>query len=338
MAGKRDELAQGGDERDGQSPVEQGPADGEKDVRDEKGGAADDALAADAEGSDGPDGAPAPRRTLSTPVWVAVCVIALVAGVALGHFGLGGASTIALEGKTSLSSNELDSTIATYTFDGVTTNVTAREVITSGGSELDTALNDDGSYSVPAAANVLVYAQNEIILQDAERRGITASDDELSSYAEQTLGSSDIASIAESYGMDEESVRAMLEQRVLVEKLRDAVCETELPDQPSAPTEPEEGAEDTPTAEYASYIIALLGDEWDSETGTWARTDGSYYATLSSYEITADSATYAAAEAAYNIASSLYSEAYSQVSDEWQTYTRNLLSGATIQIGSLVAS
>ena len=48
MAGKRDELAQGGDERDEQSPVEQGPADGEKDVRDEKDGAADAALAADA--------------------------------------------------------------------------------------------------------------------------------------------------------------------------------------------------------------------------------------------------------------------------------------------------
>ena len=75
MAGKRDELAQGGDERDEQSPVEQGPADGEKDVRDEKDGAADDALAADAEGSDGPDGAPAPRRTLALPYPKAVRLV-----------------------------------------------------------------------------------------------------------------------------------------------------------------------------------------------------------------------------------------------------------------------
>ena len=151
-------------------------------------------------------------------------------------------------------------------------------------------------------------------------------------------GNADLATIAELYGIDEQSVYDTFAQSVVVSKLRDSVCETELPEQPAEPAEPEEGAEDTPTADYASYIIALLGDEWDSEAGTWARTDGDYYATLSTYEITNDAATYAAAEAAYNVAYSAYSDASTQLTEEWTTYTGNLLSHATIQIGTLAAS
>ena len=282
----------------------------------------------------------AEHRTLPIPVWVAICVAALVVGVLGGYFLLGGAGagSVSLDGRTTLSAGELDSTIATYTYNGQRQNVTARDVLTAGGGEVEAAVNDDGTYSVPTASEILVYAQNMIILADAEDRGITATDEEVSDYAEQMLGSADLATIAEHYGIDEQAVYDTFEQSVVVSKLRDAVCETELPAQPTEPAEPEEGAEDTPTADYASYIIALLGDEWDSEAGTWARTDGDYYATLSTYEITNDAATYAAAEAAYNVAYSAYSDASTKLTEEWTTYTGNLLSHATIQIGTLAAS
>ena len=282
----------------------------------------------------------AEHRTLPIPVWVAICVAALVVGVLGGYFLLGGAGagSVSLDGRTTLSAGELDSTIATYTYNGQRQNVTARDVLTAGGGEVEAAVNDDGTYSVPTASEILVYAQNMIILADAEDRGITATDEEVSDYAEQMLGSADLATIAELYGIDEQAVYDTFEQSVVVSKLRDAVCETELPAQPTEPAEPEEGAEDTPTADYASYIIALLGDEWDSEAGTWARTDGDYYATLSTYEITNDAATYAAAEAAYNVAYSAYSDASTKLTEEWATYTGNLLSHATIQIGTLAAS
>ena len=282
----------------------------------------------------------AEHRTLPIPVWVAICVAALVVGVLGGYFLLGGAGagSVSLDGRTTLSAGELDSTIATYTYNGQRQNVTARDVLTAGGGEVEAAVNDDGTYSVPTASEILVYAQNMIILADAEDRGITATDEEVSDYAEQMLGSADLATIAELYGIDEQAVYDTFEQSVVVSKLRDAVCETELPAQPTEPAEPEEGAEDTPTADYASYIIALLGDEWDSEAGTWARTDGDYYATLSTYEITNDAATYAAAEAAYNVAYSAYSDASTKLTEEWTAYTGNLLSHATIQIGTLAAS
>lgn len=285
------------------------------------------------------DDAPA-HRTLPVPAWVALCVVALVVGVLGGYFLLGGASggSISLDGRTTLSAGELDSAVAAYTYDGQRTSITAREVLTNGGATLDSLANDDGTYNVPAASDVLVYAQNKIILADAEKRGITASDEEVSDYAEQMTGSADFATIAERYDIDEDTVYDTFAESVTVTKLRDAVCETELPAQPTEPTEPEEGAEETPTADYASYIIALLGDEWDSEAGTWARTDGDYYATLSGYEITNDAATYAAAEAAYSVAYSAYSDASTKVGEEWTSYTKDLLSHASLQIGSLAES
>lgn len=285
------------------------------------------------------DDAPA-HRTLPVPAWVALCVVALVVGVLGGYFLLGGASggSISLDGRTTLSAGELDSAVAAYTYDGQRTSITAREVLTNGGATLDSLANDDGTYNVPAASDVLMYAQNKIILADAEKRGITASDEEVSDYAEQMMGSADLATIAELYGIDEDTVYDTFAESVTVTKLRNAVCETELPAQPTEPTEPEEGAEETPTADYASYIIALLGDEWDSEAGTWARTDGDYYATLSGYEITNDAATYAAAEAAYSVAYSAYSDASTKVGEEWTSYTKGLLSHASLQIGSLAES
>ena len=291
-----------------------------------------------------PFSAPGGRgRGLGTPAWVAICAVALVVGVLCGHFLIGGTATasapagVALEGKTTLTADELDSTIATYTYDGRTTNITAREIIEQN-SSVEAAANEDGTYNVPIASDVVAYAQNAVVLADAAAKGITVSDEEVASFAEQMFGTSDYATIASNYGIDEETARTTIADSAMMSKLRDSVVSVTLPEQPTAPTEPEEGAEDTPTADYASYVIGLVGDEWDSEAGTWARQDGDYYATLSSYEITNDSATYAAAEAAYQVAANNYTEVATQVSEEWVAYTRGLLSNATVQVGSLVAS
>ena len=68
------------------------------------------------------------RRELPTAAWVVIAVAALAIGVAAGHFLLGGVGTVSLSGRTTLSAGELDSTIATYTVNGTTTPITAREV------------------------------------------------------------------------------------------------------------------------------------------------------------------------------------------------------------------
>lgn len=274
------------------------------------------------------------RRELPTAAWVVIAVVALAIGVAAGHFLLGGAGTISLNGRTTLSAGELDSTVATYTVDGRTVSVTAREVLEESSGDAELTANEDGTYDVPSASDVLTYAQNQIILADADARGLTATDDEVDEFVSTNLGT-DLATLATSWGIDEDAARSVVADAVTMRKLQDEVATTELPEQPTAPTEPAEGAEDEPTAEYAQYVIGLLGDEWDADANDWARTDGTYYATLSGYEISNDAATYAAASAAYSVASSVYEEAYNQVSEELSAYTDALLSKATIQIGSL---
>ena len=294
----------------------------------------------DSDSADAPAQAPGEERagglSLPTSAWVVIAVVALAMGVALGHFLLGGGSTVALAGRTTLSEGELDSTIATYTHGGVTYDVTARDVLTYGGAEL--TMNDEGTYDVPTASSILAYAQTQLMLDDAEKRGITVSDDDITEFLASSYGEGvDLATFASGTGMSEEVARDMLVSYVTISKLGEEITEGTLPDEmPVQPTTPAEGEEDTPTAEYAQYVIALLGDEWDADANTWARTDGSYYATLSSYEITNDSATYAAASAAYSIALSAYQEAYTQAAEMQNAYTDELFSNSTIQIGTLV--
>ena len=276
----------------------------------------------------------APAKGIAVPVFVVCVVIAVVVGVLAGHFLLGGGSTISLSGKTALAEDQLDSTIATYTYDGKTTNVTAREVILVN-STLDNAKDDDGNYTVPTADEVISYVRNAIVSAAAQKEGITVTDDEIAEYASSTMGSDDYATIASQYGIDEDTAKSTLKASAIMVKLRNSVVTTELPATPTAPDSPADGQEDVPTADYASYIINLAGDEWDSANNTWASTDGDYYAALSTYTITNDSATYAAAQAAYYVASSKYSSAYSSISTQWLAYVNTLLANATIQIGSL---
>ena len=213
--------------------------------------------------------------------------------------------------------------------------VTAREVLVEASGSSEISANEDGTYDVPSASTVLTYVQNQLILADAEARGLTATDEQIDEFVTGSMGS-DLATLAQSWGISEDEARTVVSDAVTMRNLQDEVSTVELPEQPVAPAEPDEGAEDTPTAEYAQYVIGLLGDEWDSDANTWARTDGTYYATLSGYDISNDAATYAAASAAYSVATSVYQEAYATVSEELGAYTDSLLSRASIQIGSLV--
>ena len=287
-----------------------------------------------AEDSEAPEKA---SHGISRPVCVVIAIVALAVGVALGYFLMGGpsGSSVSLSGRATLSESELDSTIATYTYDGATHKITARDVLTFGGSE--PVANDEGTYDVPGATSILNYAQTQVMLSDAEARGITATDDEINEFLTTSYGSDvDLATFASGTGMTEDAAREMLEYWVIINKLGEDVAGGTLPEAPVEPTAPEEGEEETPTAEYAEYIIGLVGDEWDADANTWASSDGDYYATLSSYEISNDSATYAAASAAYSVAYTKYQEAYTDAVEMQNAYTNDLFSRGSIQIGTLL--
>ena len=93
-------------------------------------------------------------------------VILFVLGIVIGRFLLGGGATGSLNGRTTLSEGELNTPIASYTYNGQTKEVTAREVIenTSG---LDAAKQSDGTYAVPAADKIIGYVRNALVVAEA---------------------------------------------------------------------------------------------------------------------------------------------------------------------------
>lgn len=280
------------------------------------------------------------KVALATPVFVVVLVAVLVVGLVCGGFAysmlpLPGSSN-ELSGKTTVDEGQLDAVMGSYEYGGTTYNITVRDAIEES-STLDSAKNDDGTYNVPSSDTVLSLARNQIMLKEADNQGISVSDDDVSSYAESTVGSSDYATIASSYGMDEDTVKQLLTDSCKIKALHDQVVTDSVPDRPTAPAAPDSGQEDTPTADYAQYIINLAGDEWDSTNNTWARTDGPYYSALNSYTISNDSATYDAAQAAYYVAYSQYSSAAQQVQQEWTDYANGLLANCHLVLNTLVA-
>lgn len=270
------------------------------------------------------------------PVLAVAVVIALVLGVLAGKFILTGGSADSFAGATTVSEADLDKVMATYSYNGSTGTVTVREAIESQVS-LDSVKDDDGNYTIPAADDALSVARNRILAIVAENEGISVADDELSSYAEKITGESDIATIASNYSLTEDQAKEIIRESAVMYKLKDQVVSVEVGDVPTAPTTPDEGESDTATATYGAYIIALLGDEWDSEAGTWARTDGPYYEALKDEVFSADSATYAQAQAAYYVAYQQYAANSSTASSEWTSYVNQILATATITLNTLTA-
>ncbi len=276
--------------------------------------------------------------------WIAIAIGACVVGLLIGMFVLGGRSFGgpgaggAGIGTATLTESQLDQVVASYTFGGKTQDVTAREVIVSTSGTIQAAADQSGNYATPAADAILNYARNRVMLAEAQNRGFTASDEDVNAYAEQSFGSSDLATTAQMYGMDESTLRTAIAESCTIENLRNSIVD--MPDQsamPQEPTAPAEGAEEQPTKEYADYIIALVGDEWDSAKGTWASTDGMYAQALAKHQITPEGATYAAAQEAYYTAYQQYSEASQAVQSTWTDFLNSVLDSASISVYTLGA-
>lgn len=266
-----------------------------------------------------------------------VAALCLVAGVLIGHFmPLGGVGGNQVSGLRTLTEDQLDLPVAAVNQNGETYEITAREVITSM-STLEDYVAEDGTYAMPSADSVLSFARNEMLNKEVERAGITVSDEDVTAYAEEVLGSSDLEAIAEQYGMDVETATAMIRDSAGVRALYDQVVSTDDIAAPTAPAECEEGQEDTPTAEYGAYVVELLGDEWDADANTWARQDGPYYAALSAETFSSDAASYNQAMSAYYVAYQTYATEYSNVTSRWTDYVNELFAGSSIDIYSLVS-
>lgn len=262
---------------------------------------------------------------------LAAVIVAGVSGYFLGSGGFGSKGVSA----PVFAESELDATVATWKFKGASHKISAREAIESQYS-LDSVKDEDGNYPAPSADAVLSYVRNRILLEEASKQGIELSDEDLSSSAEASLGTSDFSAIADQYGVSEDQAKQIVREQGTIQKLYQSVMD-DAPAMPKAPAEPESGDENEAKAEYAAYIIDLAGKEWDAEAGTWAKLDGAYATALAGEEITPESATYAQAQKAYAVAYQQYMLESQGANAKWTSYVNELLGEADVELFGLYA-
>ena len=261
-------------------------------------------------------------------------VAVIVAGVSGYFLGSGGFGSKGVSAPV-FAESELDATVATWKFKGASHKISAREAIESQYS-LDSVKDEDGNYPAPSADAVLAYVRNRILLEEASKQGIELSDEELSSSAEASLGTSDFSAIADQYGMSEDQAKQIVREQGTIQKLYQSVMD-DAPAMPKAPAEPESGDENEAKAEYAAYIIDLAGKEWDAEAGAWAKLDGAYATALAGEEITPESATYAQAQKAYAVAYQQYMLESQGANAKWTSYVNGLFGEADVELFGLYA-
>lgn len=311
-----------------------GVADGEPEV----GASADPSTAA-------PAAKPRPARPKKTRMqrammgkhkyFIAGALVAVIVAGVSGYFlGSGGFGSKGVSAPV-FAESELDATVATWKFKGASHKISAREAIESQYS-LDSVKDEDGNYPAPSADAVLAYVRNRILLEEASKQGIELSDEELSSSAEASLGTSDFSAIADQYGVSEDQAKQIVREQGTIQKLYQSVMD-DAPAMPKAPAEPESGDENEAKAEYAAYIIDLAGKEWDAEAGTWAKLDGAYATALAGEEITPESATYAQAQKAYAVAYQQYMLESQGANAKWTSYVNELFGEADVELFGLYA-
>ncbi len=265
---------------------------------------------------------------------IVIAVVAVIIAAVLGYFiGSGGFAHKGAD-SASLTSDQLDTVVASYSYNGKSIDVTAREAIESQYS-LDSVKQSGGTYPTPSADIVLSYARNHILLNEAEARGISVTDKEMKEYAENALGMSDYSQMSQQYGVTKDQAKTIVKQQATMQKLYDKIVGTSPVTMPEAPTKPEDGNEDTASKDYADYIIKLAGDEWDATKGTWASTDGVYAKALAGQEFTADSATYGQALTAYYTAYQQYAQTNSKSGGKWTEFVNGLYAKADITLYGL---
>lgn len=262
---------------------------------------------------------------------LAAVIVAGVSGYFLGSGGFGSKGVSA----PVFAESELDATVATWKFKGASHKISAREAIESQYS-LDSVKDEDGNYPAPSADAVLSYVRNRILLEEASKQGIELSDEDLSSSAEASLGTSDFSAIADQYGVSEDQAKQIVREQGTIQKLYQSVMD-DAPAMPKAPAEPESGDENEAKAEYAAYIIDLAGKEWDAEAGTWAKLDGAYATALAGEEITPEFATYAQAQKAYAVAYQQYMLESQGANAKWTSYVNELFGEADVELFGLYA-
>lgn len=235
--------------------------------------------------------------------------------------------------KSVVAEAELDQVIASFSYDGKSQDITIRQVLEDNGA-LETAKTSASDYKLPSADMILSYARNQVLTELTKKENIEVSDEDILKFMKDKFNVENFDDLAKNYNLTVDQAKKMVREAVAVEKLHDRIVLDGVarPEAPQAPEVPEEGKESEATEAYASYIIALLGDEWDVQQGTWARQDGPFYANLGASNFDGKTATYEQAENAYFVAYGTYNNQSQDVLTKWTDYLNGELAKAGIQM------
>ena len=233
-----------------------------------------------------------------------------------------------------LQESQLDTVVGTYRYQDDTYSITARDAIL-GTKSLESVRNADGSYQAPSTDMIVSYARNDILARLVRDNGIEVSGEEVAAYARELVGTDDMNAVASYFSMDADQAQQIVSEAAAVRKLREQVVGTSAAAlQP--PTYPADGATEVGNADYATYIIGLLGSNWDSASGTWANTSNPYYDVLKDKVFAPGSASYDAAQAAYAVALEQVGSTDSARA-AWTTWLNQYLDEGSIAVATLRA-
>lgn len=273
------------------------------------------------------------------PSPVIMVLIGLIAGLLIGglvmFFVSGALSGAPKPVAASLQESQLDTVVGTYRYQDETYKITAREAIL-GTKSLEAARNSDGTYQTPSTDMVVSFARNQILAQLVRDNGIEVSGEEVLAYARDLVGTDDMGAVASYFSMEEAQAQQILTEAASVRKLREQVVgsSSSLVEPPAYPAD---GATEVGNAEYATYIIGLLGSNWDSEAGTWANTQNPYYEVLKDKVFAPGSASYDAAQAAYAVALEQMGTSATSTRDAWTAWLNQYLDEGSIAVATLRA-
>lgn len=278
-----------------------------------------------------------PFASRRTPLRVAIPIIAAIIFTIIGYVVGSGALVPKGTGSAVVTESQLDTPVASWSYNGQRHDITAREAIETQYAIENAPKDEDGAYTVPGAEALIAYVRNEILVSEAESRGISVTDEEALEYAEGSIGISDYATMAEQYLLTEDMAKEVVRKNALVKKLYEQIVPEEegAVAMPEAPAEPEGGDTSASSKEYADYIIDLAGNEWDAEKGTWASEDGAYREALADAEFTGESATYEQAQTAYYVAYGQYIEDAQGDQEAWTDFVNGLYAKAGIELYGL---
>ena len=250
-------------------------------------------------------------------------------------------------GNTTVAADNLKQVVATITDEDGTVGVTAQEVLEASGAKP----NDDGSYTMPSADNVLSYARRKALAKAADEKGITASDDEIETYVEKNMQTKDsqgnviedadpvtLEAYAKAYNLSLDAAHNEIAQAVKIDKLYREI--TGL-DPNASTTDPEDVPQGASEQDYAAYVIKMAGSEWDAEAndgqGGFTSEDGPIATAMAAggYTVTNTSASYDAAVAARNARVQADSSTSQQASSAWSDFYNGIFSKISLTLSTL---